>query len=225
MDVALGGQGAPLVPVGDRLLFGAYDFCINLGGIANISFERDGHRIAFDIGIANMLLNHICRGSGLEFDRDGALARAGSLNAGLLDDLNGLPYYRESIPKSTGYEWFRDEILPILAKHPDRLENLLHTATVHIASQTGKTLSEFAQGATRVLVTGGGALNAYLMERLQEAAGPETEVVIPTAELIGYKEALVFALLGALRLEGQTNVLASVTGAVRDSCSGVMYLP
>ena len=225
LDVALGGQGAPLVPVGDRLLFGSFDFCLNLGGISNLSLEREGQRIAFDIGIANMLLNHICRGAGLEYDEGGALARSGNLNPDLLRALDGLEYYQKPLPKSTGFEWFRDKILPVLSRFPDRLENLLHTATVHIARQAGRTLRELSTGPGRVLVSGGGAMNTYLMEKLSEAAGSELKVVIPDPQLIAYKEALVFALLAALRLEGQNNVLASVTGASRDSCSGVLYLP
>ncbi len=225
LDVALGGQGAPLVPIGDQLLFGSFDFCLNLGGISNLSFEREGKRIAFDIGIANMLLNHICRGAGLEYDEGGALARSGNLNPDLLRELDGLEYYQKPLPKSTGFEWFRDAILPVLSRYPDRLENLLHTATLHVARQAGRTLRELSSGQGQVLVSGGGALNTYLMEKLSEAAGSELKIVIPDPELIAYKEALVFALLGALRLEGQSNVLASVTGASRDSCSGVLYQP
>lgn len=225
LDVALGGQGAPLVPVGDQLLFGAYEFCLNLGGISNVSYQESGQRHAYDIGIANMLLNHICRSAGLEFDEGGTLARSGQVNEGLLQELNALEYYGRPVPKSTGFEWFRDDILPVLSRYPDVLENLLHTATVHISMQTGEALRGLAVGKSRVLVTGGGAYNTYLMELLSEAVGPDMEVIIPEPELIAYKEALVFALLGALRLEGQTNVLASVTGASRDSCSGVLYLP
>jgi anhydro-N-acetylmuramic acid kinase len=225
LDIALGGQGAPLVPVGDRLLFGDYDGCLNLGGISNLSFERDGERVAFDIGIANMLLNHISRAAGLDFDRDGLRARSGKCHEKLLAELNALEYYQKDIPKSTGYEWFRDAILPILDRHPDSLENRLHTATAHIAEQTGQTLRALLGPSSRVLVTGGGALNGYLMEQISAFAGHEIQIVIPERRLIEYKEALVFALLGALRLEGRSNVLASVTGAQRDSCSGVLYLP
>jgi anhydro-N-acetylmuramic acid kinase len=226
LDVALGGQGAPLVPAGDQLLFGTYDFCLNLGGICNVSFEKDGKRLAFDIGIANMLLNHLCAPLGLPYDREGSLAKKGSLNASLLKALDGLPYYQKPYPKSTGFEWFRDAVLPLLDQYPDRVENHLHTAVHHIAGQIGRQLQELSSNnGGSVLVTGGGALNTYLMEVLQKKLGTDYSIARPFRELVSFKEALIFAFLGALRLKGRTNVLSSVTGAKRDSCSGVVYLP
>ena len=226
LDVALGGQGAPLVPVGDRLLFGQYRFCLNLGGISNLSFERDGRRIAFDIGVANMLLNHLCLPLGMDYDKNGALARRGVVAPHLLEALDSLPYYDKPFPKSIGYEWFRDAVLPVLAKFPDRPENQLRTAVEHIAGQIARQLRSLAgEEPCEVLVTGGGAFNGFLLEIMQQKAGPGRQLVVPGAELISFKEALVFAFLGALRLAGAPNVLASVTGARRDSCSGVVYYP
>ncbi|MBC2839249.1 anhydro-N-acetylmuramic acid kinase [Robiginitalea sp. SC105] len=226
LDVRLGGQGAPLVPIGDRLLFGEFDFCLNLGGISNISFERDGKRTAFDIGIANMLLNHLSREAGHPYDAGGNLARKGRVLPGLLRALDNLPYYHQPFPKSTGYEWFRDAILPLLADAPDSPENRLQTAVRHIAGTIARQIDQLAGGNPgKVLVTGGGAYNAYLMEVLEEATAPGIRLVVPEGGLVENKEALVFALLGALRLQEGVNVLASVTGASRDSCSGVIYLP
>ena len=214
------------MPIGDRHLFGQYDFCLNLGGISNISFEREGRRIAFDIGIANMLLNPLSRKAGKEFDAGGEMARGGKGLPDLLEALDALPYYRQPFPKSTGYEWFASEIRPLLEVHPDRPENLLRTATEHIAGQIAAQVVELSEGnPAQVLVTGGGAFNTYLLELMRQKAGDKIRWVVPDSELVNYKEALVFALLGALRLEGETNVLASVTGASRDSCSGVLYLP
>ena len=224
LDVALGGQGAPLVPAGDQLLFGNYDFCLNLGGISNISFYSSGKRLAFDIGIANMLLNHLCSPMGLPYDPEGSRARAGRLNPDLLKALDALPYYDKPFPKSTGYEWFRDAILPLLDRFPDRPDNLLHTAVQHIAGQISRQIKEISSGqGGSVLVTGGGALNTYLVEVLKQLLGPSYHLELPSKELISFKEALIFAFLGALRLKGCTNVLASVTGASRDSCSGMVY--
>ncbi len=226
LDVALGGQGAPLVPVGDRLLFGNYDFCLNLGGISNISFEQEGRRIAFDTGIANMLLNHLSRKAGKEYDAGGQLARSGSVIPELLKALDALPYYRQPFPKSTGYEWFSASILPLLEAHPASPADQLRTGAEHIAGQVAAQVSQLSgTSPVQVLVTGGGAFNTYLMELMAQKSGDRVQWLIPDAELVSYKEALVFALLGALRLEGETNVLASVTGASRDSCSGVVYLP
>jgi len=225
-DIALGGQGAPLVPIGDRLLFSTYDFCLNLGGIANISFEQDGKRIAFDTGIANMLLNYLVRPLGLPYDSGGALAREGQINTALLESLDGLAFYSKSYPKSTGYEWFSGEILQLIEALPDRPENQLRPAVEHIARQVGAQVRRVSkQGSGRILITGGGALNTFLMERLRAQLEPDFEVVLPTRKLIEFKEAIVFGLLGALKLCGETNVLASVTGARRDSCSGILCLP
>lgn len=226
LDIALGGQGAPLVPIGDQLLFGTYDLCLNLGGICNISFDRKGIRQAFDIGIGNMLLNHLSQLLGHAYDPGGSLARKGRLNAPLLEALDALPYYEKPLPKSTGFEWFRDAILPLLERYPDTPQNQLHTAVHHIAGQIGKAVHRLTieQGG-RILATGGGVLNTFLMETLENKLGNRFKLELPETGLIQFKEALVFAFLGLLRLEGEVNVLASVTGARRDSCSGVVYEP
>ena len=226
LDVALGGQGAPLVPIGDHMLFGSYRFCLNLGGIANVSFQHEGDRMAFDIGIANMLLNYLCKPLGISYDEDGSYARQGSLNKGLLHALDNLPYYQQPFPKSTGYEWFRDAIIPLLERFPDTPENQLRTGVWHIAGQICRQLRNLGgNDPAEVLTTGGGALNTYLMEVLQALLGPRIRLVLPEPDLILFKEALVFAFLGALQLAGKPNVLASVTGASRDSCSGILCEP
>jgi anhydro-N-acetylmuramic acid kinase len=225
-DVALGGQGAPLVPIGDQLLFGKYDFCLNLGGISNISFDLEGKRIAYDIGLANMILNHITRKIALDFDLGGALARKGRLNVEMLSRLNQLEFYRLPPPKSIGYEWFVEKVVPIVDDTNDTPQNLLRTAVVHICEKIGDRIRhhQTSKGQT-LLVTGGGALNDFLIETLRQQLGEDTKVVVPPRLLIEYKEALIFALMGALRLAQRTNVFASVTGAKRDSSSGVLYLP
>jgi anhydro-N-acetylmuramic acid kinase len=225
-DVALGGQGAPLVPIGDKLLFGNYDFCLNLGGISNVSFEKNGKRIAYDIGLANMILNYISRKNGLEYDQGGMIARAGKINTGLLQGLNALKYYTLPYPKSIGYEWFVQEVVPLVEATADTLENLLCTAVHHICDQIAIQIRSHAMASpSTVLITGGGALNEFLIHLLKEKLGPRVQVVIPEKQLIDYKEALIFALMAVLRVKGQTNVLCTVTGAIRDSSSGVIYLP
>lgn len=225
-DVALGGQGAPLVPIGDALFFAEYDFCLNLGGIANVSFDKDGRRIAYDIGLANMILNHITRKNGLDYDKGGQLASSGKPNAELLTKLNDLAYYRLPYPKSTGYEWFVEKVVPLADGTDDRMENLLCTGIHHICDQIAHQVTVNSRKADNtLLVTGGGALNDFLIETLQEKLDTETKVVVPYRQLIEFKEALVFALMGVLRMEGKTNVLSSVTGAKRDSSSGVVFLP
>ncbi|WP_149276948.1 anhydro-N-acetylmuramic acid kinase [Pareuzebyella sediminis] len=225
-DVALGGQGAPLVPIGDQLFFNAYDFCLNLGGISNISFVKNGQRLAFDIGLANMVLNHITRKNNLDYDEGGKLAQSGQVNVSMLDQLNSLEFYSLPHPKSIGYEWFVKKVVPIVDKTADSMENLLCTAIHHIVQQIAFQIEEnSSRSKNKVLVTGGGALNDFLISTLSNALGPTTEVVVPSKQLIEFKEALVFALMGALRLEEKINVLCAVTGAKNDSSSGVVFLP
>lgn len=225
-DVALGGQGAPLVPIGDRLLFGEYDFCLNLGGISNISFEKDDQRIAYDIGLANMILNYITQKIDLNYDKGGQLAKSGAVNQKMLDALNALDYYKLPFPKSTGFEWFEDKVVPIVDATDDNIENLLHTSIHHLCEQIAlQVKNNTTKQRSNLLVTGGGALNDFLIATLKTKLGEAVDVMVPSQELIENKEALVFALMGVLRVEREINVLCSVTGAKRDSSSGVVYLP
>lgn len=225
-DVSLGGEGAPLVPIGDLLFFGNYDFCLNLGGIANVSFEYEGKRIAYDIGLANMILNHITQKIGLSYDDNGMLASKGSINNTMLEQLNQLSYYKLPFPKSTGYEWFVEKVLPVINAAEDTTENLLHTAVHHICEQVAMQIKMYAnKDQSTLFVTGGGALNQFMMELLQLKLAPAVSLVIPSKKLIEYKEALIFALMGILRVEQEINVLKTVTGASKDSSSGVVYLP
>lgn len=225
-DVKLGGQGAPLVPIGDSLLFNSYDFCLNLGGISNVSFQRDGKRIAFDIGMANMPLNHITEQMGLAYDEDGQIASKGNIDEDLLAKLNGLAYYDLPYPKSTGYEWFIAEVLPLLKASKSSNQDLLHTLIHHNCIQIAKAIHRHVTNPkNKLLTTGGGALNSFFIAVLQEHLGPTVEVVIPSKTLIAYKEALVFAFMGVLRSQQKINVLSSVTGADSDSVSGAIFQP
>ncbi|MBO0322134.1 anhydro-N-acetylmuramic acid kinase [Muricauda sp. CAU 1633] len=225
-DVSLGGQGAPLVPIGDRLLFHEYDFCLNLGGISNISFEKKGKRIAYDIGMANMPLNYITHKMGMDYDENGTLARSGKLDETLLKKLNNLDYYRLPYPKSTGYEWFTGKVVPLIEASESPEADLLHTFIHHNCEQIAAQVYKYTNPPkSKLLVTGGGALNLFFMDTLQEKLGAKVEVIIPNTTLVSYKEALVFAFMGVLRLKGMTNVLRSVTGARKDSCSGEVYFP
>jgi len=224
-DVALDGQGAPLVPIGDQLLFSDYDFCLNLGGISNISFWEDTQRIAFDISPANMLLNYACKPLHKTYDDRGAIAKSGTLNTTLLEQLNTLDYYTQPYPKSLGYEWFVSEIIPILNTTNDSPQNILHTAVHHIATQIATTIKATKKENSTLLITGGGAKNDFLIHTLSQQLQGITTVVVPATDIIDYKEALLFGFLGVLRLRHETNCLSSVTGARKDSSSGVIFLP
>lgn len=216
-DVSKGGQGAPLVPIGDRLLFGDYEICLNIGGIANASFEKDGQRIAFDICIANQALNHLAQREGKKYDTNGDMARQGKIVTELLDKLNDNAFYGKPAPKSLGREFFEENIRQQIDTYPTA--DALCTFAEHIAMQIGEATSIVPKG--KMLITGGGAYNKHLIERIK--AHCRHDVVIPDHDIIDFKEAIVFALLGFLRLEGITNVLKSVTGASSDSCSGCIY--
>lgn len=219
LDVALGGQGAPLVPVGDELFFGRYDACLNLGGIANISYRDQGRRVAFDICPCNMVLNRMAAMLGMDYDPDGRTARQGTPDGHLLQQMEGLDYYRQAPPKSLGKEWFVEHFWPLPAATDLPVADLLATATRHIALRIAAVLHGRHIGS--LLVTGGGAWNRYLIESLHGLA-PEVEITVPDALTVNYKEAIIFALLGYLRLGGRVNTQASVTGARCDSIGGTL---
>lgn len=217
-DVQLGGQGAPLVPIGDRILFANYDYCLNLGGFSNVSFEQNGKRIAFDISPVNTVLNFYANRLGLEYDDKGKISKSGQLNARLLSDLNELEYYKKSFPKSLGIEFVKEIVLPLIEKYGIPTEDKMRTFTEHIATQISLALPK-KEG--KLLATGGGAYNDFLMERMQFHL-PQLEVIIPDVKILEYKEALIFALLGVLKLRNEINVLSSVTGAKHDHSSGII---
>jgi anhydro-N-acetylmuramic acid kinase len=221
-DVKLGGQGAPLVPIGDRILFSEYDYCINLGGFSNISFEQNGKRIAFDISPVNTVLNFYANQLGLSYDDKGKISRTGKINTDLLNELNALEFYQLNFPKSLGFEFVKGTVLPLIEKHKISIEDKLHTFTEHVALQTALALDGFETRNGRILITGGGAYNDFLIERIQSHL-PEMEIIIPSAKILEFKEALIFALLGVLKLRGDINVLSSVTGAKMDHSSGIIY--
>lgn len=218
-DVELGGQGAPLVPIGDRLLFSEFEYCLNLGGFSNVSFEENGKRIAFDISPVNTVLNFYANQLGLDFDDKGKIAKTGKLIPELLKELNGLDYYKKSYPKSLGIEFVKEIVLPLLEKYDIAVEDKMHTFVEHIAIQTGSALPN-KEG--KILITGGGAYHVYLMERLRVYL-PKMKLMIPEAKTLEYKEALIFGLLGVLKLRNEINVLKSVTGALNDHSSGIIY--
>ena len=219
-DVELGGQGAPLVPIGDRMLFSEYDSCLNLGGFANISFEKGTERIAFDICPVNIVLNHYAEKMGLNYDDGGAIASKGSIDKKLLKKLNDLPFYKAPIPKSLGFEFVEGVIFPIIEACNLNIEDVLRTFVAHIVTQI--TACFVTEKGSRILVTGGGAFNIFLMDELKRCT--QNEIVIPSTKIIDYKEALIFAFLGVLRDNNEVNCLRSVTGATKDHSSGKIFL-
>jgi anhydro-N-acetylmuramic acid kinase len=220
-DVELGGQGAPLVPIGDRLLFSEADYCLNLGGFSNISFEENGKRIAFDISPVNTVLNFYANKLGLEYDDKGTISSSGKINSELLNELNDLEFYNLSYPKSLGFEFVKEIVLPIIESYNISIEDKLATFTEHIAYQIGLALSN---KKSNLLITGGGAYNHFLIGRIQFYL-KETKLLIPEKKIIEFKEALIFGMLGVLKLRNEINTLCSVTGASKDHSSGKIYHP
>ncbi|OSY87871.1 anhydro-N-acetylmuramic acid kinase [Tenacibaculum holothuriorum] len=218
-DVALGGQGAPLVPIGDELLFSEYEYCINLGGFANVSYKENNKRKAFDICPVNIVMNHYCRKIGKEYDKNGELAAAGIVNKELLNVLNELDFYKKKAPKSLGLEWVKKVVFPLIDKYELEIPDVLATVVEHTSYQISKVILK--EG--KLLFTGGGAYNSYLMNRIKYYLN--REIILQNNELIDYKEALIFAFLGLLRIENQVNCLKSVTGAKRNHSSGMIFYP
>ena len=217
-DVELGGQGAPLVPIGDELLFSEYDFCLNLGGFANISTEINNERIAYDVCPVNIVLNHYVKSFGFEYDDEGKIASSGNINFELLEQLNALSFYKEVHPKSLGLEWVSTNIFPLIDSFKIGVEDVLRTFVEHIATQITSILNK-KEGS--VLITGGGVFNKFLIERIKYFSN--NEIIIPSNKIINFKEALIFGFLGVLKLRNEINCLKSVTGAEKNHSSGKIY--
>ena len=220
LDVALNGQGAPLVPFGDKILFNGFQCCLNLGGFANISFEKNNERIAFDICPVNIVLNFLSETSGNSFDDRGMMAATGKENPALLLALNQLKYYKKKPPKSLGKEWVISKIIPLLATDTILISDKLRTFCEHISEQISKILP--SDSSAKVMVTGGGAHNDFLIRLLKQKSS--CEIILPDKKTIDYKEALIFAFLGVLRVRNEINCLKSVTGASKDNISGAIYI-
>jgi len=215
-DVLMGGNGAPLVPIGDELLFSQYDACLNLGGFSNISLKINDKRIAFDIAPVNIVLNKLVQKFNKNFDENGNLAKKGEINNELLSQLNSLDFYQQSHPKSLGIEWCNENVFP-LSQNIETVDALA-TFTEHVSQQISKVFND--NQLKNVLFTGGGTYNQYLIEKIKIKTA--TEIIIPEKEIIEYKEALIFAFMGILRLNNEINVLSSATGSSHDHSSGII---
>ena len=229
LDVAFGGQGAPIVPIGEKLFWKEYNLFLNIGGIANLSINKPEGYIAFDVCAANRVLNLLAQKEGKEFDAGGELAASGYVDEALLQQLNVLAYYGKAYPKSLANDFGTDEVFPLVEKGGLSTADALRTYTEHIAVQIKNSISSYA-GLTvaapqKLLVTGGGAFNTFLIQRLQAHLQElQIEVVVPHEKIVAYKEALVMALIGVLRWRQEYNVLSSVTGAARDSIGGALWI-
>ncbi len=225
VDVAFGGQGAPLVPLGDDLLYGHYSGCLNLGGIANISYIKNDKHIAFDICEVNIVLNALALKLGKSYDDGGMIARGGQLIPALLEQLNKLPFYSQAPPKSLGREWVDAEVFSLINTSNEPVENILHTCVIHNAQQIAACLSSIPikNNKQQLLITGGGAFNTFLIECIQKYAGAQIELILPDINTIQFKEAIIFGFLGLLRMQNIANAKSTVTGASIDTIGGALY--
>jgi anhydro-N-acetylmuramic acid kinase len=229
MDVALQGQGAPIVPMGEKLLLSEYSFLLNLGGIANITIQQNETYIAFDVCAANRVLNLLSNEAGKPYDEDGVMAASGTFVPELFQALNRLPYYEQPYPKSLANAFGVEVVYPLIQSFHLSVSDALRTYTEHIAYQITNAVKPFVEDVSEpqhtLLVTGGGAHNRYLIEVLEEFLKEYgIHVYVPETYLIDYKEALIMALLGVLRWREENTVLSSVTGALRDSIGGAVWL-
>jgi len=217
-DVALGGQGAPLVPGGECYLFSEYEACVNLGGFANISLLKQDDLIAFDIAAVNLVFNMFAQKLNLPYDADGKIAAQGLLIPSLLEELNALPYYQRVFPKSLGVEWITEQLTPIFnAYDQEKVADLMHTYSVHLATQLLNVLPI----SGKILFTGGGTYNLFLIQQIQKISS--AEICIPSDLMIDFKEAMIFGFLGLLKYFGEDNCFASVTGARHNHSTGVIF--
>lgn len=216
-DVELGGQGAPLVPIGDALLFSEYDYCLNLGGFANISYIENKERIAYDICPVNIVLNKYAEQLGYKYDDGGKIAASGTYLLELGEQLKALPFYQQKPPKSLGLEWVNQNVFPLIESSKRQEKDVLKTFSNHIA----KEIAHVIKKDSKVLVTGGGAYNDYVISEIK--SNKPAEIIIPSKNLVEFKEALIFAFLGVLKLRDEVNCLKSVTGASKNHSSGKIY--
>lgn len=219
-DVCLGGQGAPLVPIGDMILFGQYDQCLNLGGMANISCTTKPIK-AFDICPFNTVMNHLASALGLDYDHNGEMAAQGELDKKLLLELDLLPYYNSKGPKSLGIEWVESEFIPVIEKSKVSIQGKLRTCCEHFARKIAEAIESLP--GESVLVSGGGAFNKFALIQIQSQTSKRLD--LPEEQIIQFKESLIFGLLAYLHVFGQNNVMASVTGGLKDHVGGVYFKP
>ena len=215
-DVKLGGQGAPLVPYGDVLLFSNYESCLNLGGFSNISFKKKNKVIAFDICPLNIVLNYLAEKKGFSFDKEGDLASKGKINLDLLRNLNSISYYKKSPPKSLGKEWLEKLFLSELNNYNLNTNDLLSTCVEHFSFQISNTFYRF--NIKNCFVSGGGVFNKFLMSQIINKT--KTKLIVPPKKIVMFKEAIIFAFLGLLRFRDEVNCLSEITGSSVDHSSG-----
>lgn len=223
LDICLGGQGAPIVPIGEHYLFKNHTAFLNIGGIANVSIHQSKDDIiAYDICPANTLLNYLASKLGATYDYEGNFAAHGEVNSPLLEQLNNCEYYNLSLPRTLSTEYIRDKFMPILEESNLSINNKLATVVEHISEQLYISLVNYPS-VKSIFITGGGALNKFLIIRIKEKL-KNIDVVIPDKETINYKEAIIIAFFGLLRFKKEINIFKSVTGATHNSIGGALYL-
>ena len=217
-DVLFGGQGAPLVPVGDYHLFSEFDYTLNLGGFANITNLTNQFPRAHDVCAVNTVLNKLSNELNLDYDSEGRIAMNGNLIKDLKNELDNILFYKDKPPKSLGVEWLNRVVYPILNKYKSfKIEDILYTYSIHISEVLSRELPE----GKKILLSGGGSFNNFLIDNIVQKS--KSIITIPNKEIINFKEAIIFAFIGVLKIRNEINCFKSVTGACKDHCSGIIY--
>jgi len=221
-DIVKGGQGAPLVVIGEKLLLREYKSFLNLGGIANLTLFEEGKIKSFDIAPCNQVLNHFSKKLGLAYDAEGEWARRGAVDKEWLEYLKTVSYFKKNPPKSLANQFTSQYVLK---SYPTKTEDALNTYCYFLKYELEKWIKNLLPGKQEVpiLATGGGAKNTFLMEVFNQS--PFLDLIAADEHLVDYKEAMIFGFLGALRWFDQINILSAATGANSDSCSGTIYYP
>ncbi|MGB0167057.1 MAG: anhydro-N-acetylmuramic acid kinase [Luteibaculum sp.] len=208
-NIALGGQGAPLVPIGDFHLFNDFDACVNLGGICNTTLLNRQDLLAWDISACNQVFNFLAHEMGQAFDKDGVIALSGSLDEDLLQALNRLSYYDLKAPKSIGNHWVKENFIPLVQRAKSSVPDKMHTVQRHLVDRICTELKSY--GVKKALLTGGGAHNANFVQRLRDQG--DIEFIVPEKQIVDFKEAIIFGFLALLRILCKENILSSYTNS------------
>ena len=221
-DILHGGQGAPLVPIGDCLLFPDFQAWVNLGGIANITVKKEKGIMAWDIAPCNQVLNFLAGKLGHEYDKNGTIAASGHLLDEWLNELEKPAFFHQTPPKSLDNQWVKQHLITDL---PTNTPDALHTYCFFLSKQIHQAVKRFSSPSTKILFTGGGANNLFLIDQIKKQLSPSFQVIVPDKIIIDYKEAIIFGFLGLLRFLNQRNVLGEATGSNSDTISGVLHIP
>jgi len=223
-DIAAGGEGAPLAPIVDAYLFPEIKYTLNLGGIANINIKTANGYLAYDLCGANQILNALSKEAGKEYDENGQIAAKGQIIPKLLRQANQWDYLRLAPPKSLDNRQVQNHTVRLFSSYPSPLEDRMFTAVHHIGYQIAASIHPHVGFVPeQLLITGGGALNTFLVSVIKEYLSPNIEIIKAPDSLINFKECVLMGLLGLLNIYQLPTTLPSVTGAKWKTVGGCFH--